>query len=180
LEHRTRKLGLESKVRFVGLVLPQQIPHWLKKCDIGVLPTRQDIFLDLSFSSKLSEYIIMRKAIISSRLKTIRHYFSEEALAYFEPHNASDLAKQMVSLYKDPSRRVRLAERAMKEFSPIRWGVMKQRYLRLMAEASGQVPEDCGTIARDCSPSAGLAFSDEASHHERPGHLHRTSRTYLP
>jgi glycosyltransferase involved in cell wall biosynthesis len=165
LEQLARKLMLESKVKFVGLVRPIHIPHWLKMCDVGILPTRQDVFLDLSSSGKLSEYVIMGKAVISSRLKTIRHYFSEDALAYFEPHNASDLGQQMTSLYKDPSRRARLAERAMEEYLPIRWGVMKQRYLRLMAEVSGLGAADRGTIAPGATPPAELAYSDNPSQH---------------
>lgn len=137
LEILSRKLGLEAKVRFLGLVRPRDIPQWIRRCDIGILATRQDAFLDLSFSGKLSEYIITDKAVIASRLKTIRHYFSEEALAYFEPHNPSDLASQMISLYQDPARRRRIAERAGQEYAPIRWDVMKQRYLLLMADATG-------------------------------------------
>lgn len=137
LEDRARALGLESKVKFVGLVPAHDIPHWLQRCDAGILPTRQDIFLDLSFSGKLSEYIITGKPVIASRLKTIRHYFSEEALAFFEPHNEADLARQMVSLYSDPIRRERLAERARREYMPIRWDVMKERYLKLMADITG-------------------------------------------
>src|SRR5260370_17357599 len=116
LEKLARKLGLESKVRFVGLVLPQQIPSWLKMCVVGILPTRQDVFLYLLFSGKLSQYISMGKPVIASRLKTIRYYFSEEALPFFEPHNLSDLARQMVDLYREPSRRVQLAKRAIKEY----------------------------------------------------------------
>jgi glycosyltransferase involved in cell wall biosynthesis len=137
LEQLVQKHGLEAKVRFVGLVLPHEIPKWLKQCDVGILATRQDVFLDLSFSAKLSEYIIMSKTVIASRLKTLQQYFSEEALAYFEPHNPSDLAKQMVDLYRDPARRGHLAERAMWEYGPIRWEVMKDRYLKLMADMSG-------------------------------------------
>ena len=105
LETLAGELGVTSKVRFLGLVRPQEIPSWMKRCDVGVLATRQDIFLDLSFSGKLSEYIIMGKAVIASRLKTIRYYFAEDALGYFEPHNPSDLAKQMIGLYRDPARR---------------------------------------------------------------------------
>jgi glycosyltransferase involved in cell wall biosynthesis len=137
LETLARNLGLEKKVRFLGLVRPQDIPQWIKKCDIGILATRQDAFLDLSFSGKLSEYIIMGKAVVASRLKTIRHYFSEAALAYFEPHNPSDLASQMSRLYQDPALRRRMAERARQEYEPIRWDVMKQRYLQLMSNATG-------------------------------------------
>lgn len=137
LQALSEKLGLTSKVRFLGLVRPQEIPQWMKRADVGILATRQDIFLDLSFSGKLSEYIIMGKSVIASRLRTIRHYFSEDALTFFEPHNAADLARQMLNLYRDPGRRQRMAQRALEEYSPIRWSVMRERYLQLMAEAAG-------------------------------------------
>src|SRR5439155_11933537 len=118
LESLARRLGLGVKVKFLGVVLPDEIPRWLKRCDIGVLATRQDTFLDLSFSGKLSEYIIMNKAVICSRLKTIRHYFSEEALAFFEPNNPSDLGKQMLRMAADTKLRIRLAEQARREYTP--------------------------------------------------------------
>ena len=141
LERLSRKLGLEGKVKFVGNVLPQEVPQWLKRCDVGVLATRRDIFLDFSFSNKLSEYIIMDKGIISSRLKAIRHYFSEEAFAYFEPNASLDLARQMVRLYQDPGLRLQLAANAKQEYAPIRWDVMKQRYLGLIGMlGEGRLP----------------------------------------
>jgi len=138
LEQLTNQLGLKEKVRFVGLLLPKEIPHWLKRCDIGVLPTRQDVFLDLSFSGKLSEYIITGKPVVASRLKSTRYYFSEDSLAFFEPHNAIDLGQQMLRLYRDPSLRHKLAKAAMENFAPLRWEVMKQRYLRLMGDITGR------------------------------------------
>jgi len=137
LECLSKKLGLDGTVKFIGNVLPQEVPQWLKRCDVGVLATRRDIFLEFSFSNKLSEYIIMGKPVISSRLRTIRHYFDDEALAFFEPDNPSDLAKQMVRMFSNPGLRARLAERAKQEYSPINWKVMKQRYLKLMAAIIG-------------------------------------------
>ena len=137
LESLTRQLGLESKVKFIGSVLPREIPKWLQRCDIGVLPTRQDVFLDFSFSNKLSEYIIMGKVVVVARLKTIRHYFSEDALAFFEPNNTADLAAKMVRMYHDPNLRARFAEKAREEYEPISWTVMKERYLRLMNNLAG-------------------------------------------
>jgi glycosyltransferase involved in cell wall biosynthesis len=154
LQQLTRELGLESKVKFVGLLLPKEIPHWLKRCDIGVLATRQDVFLDLSFSSKLSEYIITGKAVIASRLKSTRHYFSNDALAFFEPHDSADLAKQMLTLYKDPARRSHLAAQARHEFAPLRWGVMRQRYLTLMGDITGHGVPDMGEAKKRAYSSA--------------------------
>jgi len=153
LQALAAQLGVADKVRFVGSVRPEEIPHWLMQCHAGVLSTRRDIFLDYSFSNKLSEYIVMRKAVICSRLKAIRHYFSEEALAFFEPNNPADLARQMVHLYQDAPGRARRAKAAFDEYQPIRWEVMKQRYLDLI-----------GTLA---NPIGGAAKTSPLSHSGR-------------
>src|SRR3954468_16230160 len=104
------------------------MPRLLAQFGAGVLGTRRDVFLDYSFSNKLSEYIIMDKAVISSRLQAIRHYFSEEALAFFEPNNPAELAKQMVRVCNDKDLRTRLVNKANEEYLPIRWEIMKSRY----------------------------------------------------
>ena len=132
LEALAQKLGLGGKVKFIGNVLPQEVPQWLKRCDVGVLATRSDVFLEFSFSNKLSEYIIMGKGVIASRLKAIRHYFSEEAFAFFAPNDAEALAQQMIRMYGNPELRAKLVVKAKQEYAPICWDVMKQRYLDLM------------------------------------------------
>ena len=132
LREQARRLGLDSKVRFIGAVLPHEIPAWLRRCHAGVLPTRQDVFLDLSFSNKLSEYIVMDKPVIASGIRTIRYYFSDGALAFFEPENPADLAKQMLGLHRDAELRHQFARRARQEYQPICWQVMRERYLDLM------------------------------------------------
>ncbi len=162
LQDLAEKLGLAAKVKFLGLVRPQEIPHWMKRADIGVLATRQDVFLDLSFSGKLSEYIIVGKAVIASRLRTIRYYFSEDALAFFEPHSVADLASRMLSLYRDPVRRQRMARRALQEYDPIRWKVMRERYLRLMAEAAGLRAEVPGNTEAVISSEVEVVAADRA------------------
>lgn len=131
LQSLARELDLSDNVKFIGSVPQQDIPIWLTQCSVGVLATRQDPFLDLSFSNKLPEYIVMGKPVIVSRLETIRRYFSEEALAFFDPHNETDLARRMVELYENSDRRRELAERAAQEYAPIDWSVMKHRYLDL-------------------------------------------------
>lgn len=141
LEDLSRQLGLENKVKFLGTVRPQEIPAWLHQCDAGILPTRQDVFLDFSFSNKLSEYVIMGKPCAISRLKAICHYFSEDALAYFEPGNVTDLARQMVSLYRNPDLRTNLARTAKLQYAPIAWEVMKDRYLQMMDSLAGKQPK---------------------------------------
>ena len=129
-----QKHGVASKVRFVGQVESTEIPVWLSQCDVGILPIRRDVFLDFAFPNKLPEFIIMGKTVIVSRLKAIRHYFSEEALAYFEPNNPADLSQRMAHMYRDPQWRTRFVFKAREEYEPIRWDLMKHRYLALIED----------------------------------------------
>jgi glycosyltransferase involved in cell wall biosynthesis len=134
-----RERGLGASIKMPGSVPAAEIPGWLRECDLGILPIRRDVFLDFAFPNKLPEFIIMGIPVLMSRLKTIRHYFSEEALCYFEPNNPADLAKQMIRIYQDRGMRARLAARAKQEYAPIDWEVMGERYLKLMAGLSGAV-----------------------------------------
>jgi glycosyltransferase involved in cell wall biosynthesis len=134
-----RDYDLSTKVHLVGRVPLAEIPSWLGQSNVGILPIRRDIFLDFAFPNKLPEYILAGKAVIVSRLKTIRYYFSEDSLAYFEPNDAADLAQQMLRMYGNPELCVRLANRAREEYKPIRWDVMKERYVELMDHLSGRV-----------------------------------------
>jgi glycosyltransferase involved in cell wall biosynthesis len=124
--------GVASKVKVMGPVPSTEVPSWLRRCDVGLLPMRRDALLDFAFPNKLSEFIVTGRPVLVSRLKTMRHYFSEGALAYFNPHDTVDLARQMVRLYRDRALRARLAVKAREEYAPLRWDVMKQRYLELV------------------------------------------------
>lgn len=134
LAEQAARLGLSSKVRLVGRVPSTEIPNWLKQCTVGVLPIRQDVFLDLAFPNKLPEFIISQIPVIVSRLKAIHYYFSEDAVSYCEPNSPADLAVQMVRVFRDPDRRNRLTTRASQEYAAIRWEIMKARYLNVVEE----------------------------------------------
>lgn len=128
----SQRLGVATKVRFMGQVAATEIPGWLKQCDIGILPIRRDVFLDYAFPNKLPEFIFMGKPIIISSLKAIRHYFSQEALAYFEPNDPADLARTMLRLYRDTDLLRQLPLKARTENESISWNVMRLRYLRVV------------------------------------------------
>lgn len=152
-----RERGLSEKVKLPGQIPFAEIPKWLDKCTVGVLPIRRDVFLDFAFPNKLPEFIITGKPVLMSNLKGIRYYFSEEALAYFRPNDPADLAKQMVRVYRNRALRDRLAAKAKAEYQPLRWELMSQLYLRLIAEAAGckcpvterPRPSDTTTVGRE-------------------------------
>lgn len=132
--------GLTSKVKLMGRVASSEIPKFLAQSTVGLLPIRRDVFLDFAFPNKLPECIIAGKAVIVSRLKTIKHYFSEDALAFFEPHDVQDLANQMTRLYGDRCLRDRLNRRATEEYAAFRWDIMRERYLSLISQLSSPGP----------------------------------------
>ena len=124
--------GVSQKVRLLGRVPWEEVPKWLAQCDLGVLAIRRDVFLEFASPNKLPEYIIMGKPVVISRLRAVQRYFSESSLAYFEPGEVADLARQMVRIYRDPEMRLSLVASAAKEYAAIRWEVMRARYLELI------------------------------------------------
>jgi glycosyltransferase involved in cell wall biosynthesis len=137
LEDRARSLGVDAFVRFTGTVPREEVDGWIGAGDAGVLPTRKDLYTELSFSNKLCEYVALGKPVIAARLDTTRRFFSEDALTYFEPENPDDLARAMTELYTDAALRARRSRRAAEEYVPIRWDVMRERYLALVARLCG-------------------------------------------
>ena len=113
----------------------------IDRATIGVLPIRQDVFLDHAFPNKLPEFIISGKTVLVSRLRAIGQYFSDGALAYAEPNSPSALSEQMLRLYRDPELCDRLRQQARREYAPIRWEIMKARYLTVVQQLSGAVTE---------------------------------------
>lgn len=132
LRRLAEQLQLEEHITFHGRVPLERIPSYLSGGDIGVLPTRQDRFLDLSFSNKLLEYICMKKPVACSRLFTTGVYFRESSLAYFQPHDPADLASRIISLYRDRGARDAQVASALQDYEKIRWPIMKERYLQLL------------------------------------------------
>jgi glycosyltransferase involved in cell wall biosynthesis len=154
-----QKHGVGSKVRLIGHVSPADIPGWLNQSHLGILPIRRDVFLDFAFPNKLAEFIIAGRPLLVSRLEAIQHYFNDTALAFFEPGDPVDLARQMQKVYLDRSLRERLVAHATRQYAPIRWDVMKQRYLELIdrtipatRNVSQQHDTPLATIARKRTP----------------------------
>jgi glycosyltransferase involved in cell wall biosynthesis len=132
--------GLESQVKLVGAVKPTDIPAWLSRCDLGVLSIRRDVFLEYASPNKLPEFIIMGKPVVISRLRAVQRYFTSDALAFCEPNDPRALAEQMARLYSDATLRAKMTQNAKQQYSPIRWEVMKQRYIAVIERLAAGVP----------------------------------------
>ena len=138
LKKLVNQLGVCKNVIFVGRVSREEIPQYINRADIGILPTIRDVFIDYSFSNKLAEYVCMKTPVVSTRLKSTLEYFSEDTISYFESQNVDDLASKIYELYTNPQKRLLQAEKAFQYYQKIRWAIMRERYIELIYSLMNQ------------------------------------------
>jgi len=117
-----KTLALEDHVRFVPSVPVEQLPLELAQAAVGIVPNRMTSATQLMLPSKLLEYATMGIPIIASRLRTIGHYFPQDAVRYFEPGDIEGLAAAIEELYREPEKRRKLALKAAEIAANLDWG----------------------------------------------------------
>jgi glycosyltransferase involved in cell wall biosynthesis len=126
------RLDLTQLVVLKDAVPFQRISEYLSLCDIGLVPTRQDAFLDLSFSNKLVEYVVCRKPVIAARLNGYKRYFREESMIFFNPNDSLSLADAIYWTIKNRSAWPKITENALQDYQAISWNIMGKRYMRII------------------------------------------------
>jgi len=126
----TDRLGMHEVVRF-ELPLPQAaLPARLAQCDVGLVPTRLNAMTRYSLSNKLLEYVHLGLPVLAARLPSYNHYFNEDSIWYWTPHDAGDLARAIADFASSSSteRRTR-ANRARSALSELVWPRERERLL---------------------------------------------------
>jgi len=125
LKRLTQNLRVEDYVVFPGRVSHSEIPGMISKAAIGVVPKLVDLMLPV----KLMEYVAMGKPVVASAQSTIKAYFDDNSMMFFEPGNEKDLARCVLEIYSNPSKGRSMAYYATKQFEKYRWDVVKYDYL---------------------------------------------------
>lgn len=123
-----KETGQEDVVSVTGEFFPvQDIPKMLKGASLGVIPNRLDVATDMMLPVKLLEYLYLGIPVVAPRLKAIRHYFSEDAVAYYKPGDEAEMAKAMIVVLSEPKRRTVQREQAQDFYAEHSWTYAKQR-----------------------------------------------------
>lgn len=138
LKQLTEKLTLQQCVIFHGEVAYDTMMEALTEMDIGILAIRKDVFLNLSFSNKLAEYLYLKIPVISSDLDATKYYFSDDHILFFEAGNVDDLGRKIQFAYMNGERLRTMAESAYEKIKPFDWDVMAKRYLEVIERDQGQ------------------------------------------
>jgi glycosyltransferase involved in cell wall biosynthesis len=128
------ELGLGDAVSFSkGFVPVQDIPRLIADADVGVVPLRIGSGTDIMLPTKLLEYVTIGIPCIVPKTGTIGRYFDDTMVQFFDAEQVDSLAAAMVSLHRDPQRRIALAREATRRFAETyRWSRHKHIYTDLV------------------------------------------------
>jgi glycosyltransferase involved in cell wall biosynthesis len=116
----TESLGLRSCVIFHGMVPVEKLASALRPMHLGVISNRRNIATELMLPVKMLEYVCLEIPVVAPPLKTIRHYFSDDMLTFFEAGDVDSLTEAILSSYGNEPKRLSQVRKA-KAFLD-RWG----------------------------------------------------------
>ena len=129
LKRLVLELQLGQAVLFHGAVPYERMMDALADMDLGILAIRKDVFLNLSFSNKLAEYVYLKIPVISTDLDSVMHYFNDRELLFFQAGDPDDLSRKIEFAYGNKSQMQERAEAAFKKSLAFDWDVMAKRYV---------------------------------------------------
>lgn len=129
-----RKRGLDCCVHYCGPRRLEELVREIKDCDIGVVPNHRSDFAEINTPTRIFEYLALGKPVIVPRTRGIQDYFSQDALLFFEPGNADDLAQQIHFAWANSSELAKTTERGQAVFLQHRWQQEKETLVNLVGE----------------------------------------------
>jgi glycosyltransferase involved in cell wall biosynthesis len=129
------RLGVpEGRLKFVGRVPNQEVPYWIRACDLVTIPWPWTEF-SAYFTSplKLFEYMAAGVPIVASDLPSIREVLRHGENAWLvEPGNAGALTQALCWLLEKPERGGKLAIQASRQVRNHTWVERTDKILRTL------------------------------------------------
>lgn len=149
-EEELRRLIDETEmgdvVRFEGFVSRRRLNDLLHTADVGIVAQKASRYSHLVHTYKMVDYWIFGLPVIASRLRATADVYDDSVIEYYEPDDATDLARAIKRLHDDPARRAELAANGRRTEQQSGWGVQQRQYLRVVDR-----------LARDGSAAAAAA-----------------------
>jgi glycosyltransferase involved in cell wall biosynthesis len=131
--NKVRDLGIEKMVKHFGGRRLDQLAAEIQKCDIGVVPNQLNAFTAINTPTRILEYLALGKPVIAPSTRGVLDYFSSDALLYFKPGDARDLAKQIQTAALHRQDLTAIAKRGQEVYAQHTWIEEKQVLLDTVA-----------------------------------------------
>jgi glycosyltransferase involved in cell wall biosynthesis len=128
-----RELGLEDHVELRDeYVVAEGLPEILAAADLGIVPSRDDVFTDALLPTKLMEYGAMGIPCVAARTTAIEAYFRDTMVEFFRPGDVGDLARCIRELRRSPERLAALADGSRNFRERYNWDQVSTEYVGLV------------------------------------------------
>jgi glycosyltransferase involved in cell wall biosynthesis len=130
--------GLDVNVIFAGYRPFTDMPALIGMADLAIIPFPRTPTTEVCAPIKLYEYMLMKKAVITTALRGIRESVSARHVHFVEDTNAAALAGGILTLLDDPAYRADLAahgyQLAKKQLT---WKILGAKFALQMRAAAG-------------------------------------------
>jgi glycosyltransferase involved in cell wall biosynthesis len=146
-------LGVSSYIQFHGTIPIDQIATTLRPMHLGVVSNRRNIATELMLPVKMLEYVALGIPVVAPPLRTIKHYFSDDMLSYFEAEDVDSLSSAILDAYRSQEKRLMQVKNARKFLDQYGWERQKKEFIglyRSLALQSGSVKEQTEKEIASC------------------------------
>ena len=126
------KLKLENLVFLNGRESLQNLYNFIKKSDIGIVPYRNDEFMQLALSTKMFEYVASGLPVVAARLKPAEFILNDKCILYASPDKPEEFASNIEKLCLNPELRKSMVENAYAAHSKISGSIMSKLYVDIV------------------------------------------------
>lgn len=88
-------------VTYTGKVSPQEVPSYMEKIDIGVLPYKASEYNNAVFPLKLFEYLAAEKPVVGVNLPSTKKYTQQGVFEYLEENDPNQMVAICEAFIKD-------------------------------------------------------------------------------
>lgn len=130
VEARAEELGVSDRVLLTKEYLPQRdVLARVAGASVGVVPNLPIPLNRFALSTKLFEYAALGIPAVVSDLPTLRAYFTEREVKFFEAGDAESLSRALLELASSREARCKYAERARTRCAEYSWERSAQSYV---------------------------------------------------
>jgi glycosyltransferase involved in cell wall biosynthesis len=129
-------LGVNDHVRFPGWVNISEVPAHIAQADLClvVIPAGANP----AMPNKLFEYSALNKPSVVTSISTIKAYYDDNTVMYYEADNEADMARCIIDLYHNPAKRKAMAAASLTVYEKYRWDTLKHEYIGIIDRLSNE------------------------------------------
>jgi glycosyltransferase involved in cell wall biosynthesis len=110
LQAQVQELELTDAVQIFPPIDTSQVPAFLARAAVGIVPKLADGFGNEAYSTKIMEFMAAGLPVIASRTRIDEFYFGKGEVHFFNPGDPDDMARAWLEVLRDPLLRDRLVQ----------------------------------------------------------------------